>query len=195
MATPKDTYGRDDVLIAALGVDPERFKKLFEQDPETNLINTDSNNDTALHLAAMKGNTPTINYLLKKGANVIAKDKFGAIPLHLAAVTGYTSAVDALTATDKNRKTIDTQDINGNTPLILAAKKGYGNTVRKLLEKGADTSLVNKQGETVAKLANPECAQIIAEHEARKKFEVKDAVSPKSPDATPVHGGSAKQER
>jgi ankyrin repeat protein len=96
MSTVIDTYGRDELLKAALGVDPDRFIKLFEQDPEANLTKVDNNGDTALHLAAMKGNIPIIEFLLKKGANTNAKDKFGATPLHLAAISGYTDSVKVL---------------------------------------------------------------------------------------------------
>ncbi len=96
MSTVIDTYGRDELLKAALGVDPDRFIKLFEQDPEVNLTKVDNNGDTALHLAAMKGNIPIIEFLLKKGANINAKDKFGATPLHLAAISGYTDSVKVL---------------------------------------------------------------------------------------------------
>ena len=74
MTSLKDQYGRDDVLKAALGVDPDRFKMLFEQDPEANLIKADNNKDTALHLAAMKGNAAIIKFLLDKGANINAMD-------------------------------------------------------------------------------------------------------------------------
>ena len=99
MSSTIDTYGRDNLLKAALGVDADRFKKLFEQDPEANLTKTDSNGDTALHLAAMKGNVPIIEYLLQKGANINAKDRFGATPLHLAAISGYTESVKVLLGT------------------------------------------------------------------------------------------------
>ena len=82
------------------------------------------------------------------------------------------------------QKIIDIQDNNGDTPLHLATKKGYANTVRALLEAGADVSIENKRGEVIAKLANPECAQIIKEHTARQKFEAKEIAAPS---ATPTN--------
>ncbi len=41
----------------------------------------------------------------------------------------------------------------GNTPLHVAAYKGYGGTTRLLLARGADRAARNSQGETAAELA------------------------------------------
>jgi ankyrin repeat protein len=39
----------------------------------------------------------------------------------------------------------DVQDVDGNTPLMLAAYHGHGETVRKLIERGADVDLRNNR--------------------------------------------------
>lgn len=47
---------------------------------------------TALHAAAIKGNLPILRYLLAKGANINAVDRFGDSPLELATSKGHDEA-------------------------------------------------------------------------------------------------------
>jgi ankyrin repeat protein len=98
----KDKYGRNELLIAALNGDLDKFKKLFAEDPNALTI-VDNNKDTALHLAAMKGHVSIIKFLLEQGANIDAKDKFGATPLHLAAITAQAPAVKYLLDPNENK--------------------------------------------------------------------------------------------
>lgn len=51
---------------------------------------------TALHGAAVKGDTQTLRYLASKGANINALDRFGDSPLELAASRGNQKAVEFL---------------------------------------------------------------------------------------------------
>jgi Ankyrin repeats (many copies) len=51
---------------------------------------------TALHGAAIKGDTRTLHYLASKGANINALDRFGDSPLELAASRGNQKAVEFL---------------------------------------------------------------------------------------------------
>lgn len=51
---------------------------------------------TALHGAAVKGDTQTLRYLASKGANVNALDRFGDSPLELAASRGNQKAAEFL---------------------------------------------------------------------------------------------------
>jgi ankyrin repeat protein len=45
------------------------------------------------------------------------------------------------------------RDIDGTTPLHYAAKNGFGEVVRLLLEQGADARVINHYGETPLRLA------------------------------------------
>jgi len=51
---------------------------------------------TALHGAAVKGDTQTLRYLASKGANINALDRFGDSPLELAASRGNQKAAEFL---------------------------------------------------------------------------------------------------
>lgn len=42
---------------------------------------------------------------------------------------------------------LDVQDLDGNTPLMLAAYHGHADTVRQLVGRGADVDLHNKRGQ------------------------------------------------
>jgi ankyrin repeat protein len=48
---------------------------------------------------------------------------------------------------------IDAQDNEGNTPLHVAATNGHGRIVRLLMDHGADSSIINRQGFTASDLA------------------------------------------
>lgn len=49
---------------------------------------------------------------------------------------------------------VNTRDPNGNTALMLAVRHRQAAAVRKLLDSGADTTLLNKDGSTALHLAN-----------------------------------------
>ncbi|CAF1611886.1 unnamed protein product, partial [Adineta ricciae] len=66
--------------------------------------------------------------------------------LHCACKKGYFGIVKWLT--DERHANLDLVDINLNSPLHLAAHSGYSDIVGHLLEKGANSSLINKWGMT-----------------------------------------------
>jgi ankyrin repeat protein len=109
----------------------------------------DADGNTPLLLAAIYAGPECVELLIKKGADVNAKNKLGATPLHRAA-TNYEKAkllIDA--GADVKVKTK-----SGRTPLTLAARK-YGNskTVKLLLDRGADASEPNNRGATPIQVA------------------------------------------
>ncbi|XP_073464000.1 ankyrin repeat domain-containing protein 60 [Aquarana catesbeiana] len=71
----------------------------------------------ALYIAAHRGYLDMIRFLLKNGANVLAKTKLGNSPLHVASAMGKCDCVDELLANGAQ-----TQDVNenGHTALGLA---------------------------------------------------------------------------
>src|SRR5262249_6149560 len=80
--------------------------------------------------------------LLKKGADVNAKNKLGVTPLHRAA-TNYEKAKLLIDAGANVKVTTK----SGRTPLTLAARKaGNSKTVKLLLDKGANAKERNASG-------------------------------------------------
>ena len=56
----------------------------------------DQDSRTPLHLAATRGYTTVVTYLIEAGADKEAKDRVGRTPLHFAAWYGHTAVVRLL---------------------------------------------------------------------------------------------------
>ena len=98
---------------------------------------TDIEGMTALHRAAMEGHLAIARLLLKKGANIDARDHRNTTALHMVVDIGNEGLVRLLLekGADVNAKG---QFIR--TALHLAAKSGNEGLFRLLLEKGADVN-------------------------------------------------------
>ena len=117
----------------------------------------------ALHFAIWAGKVDTAVYLIKNtNINLEAKERFGKTPLLMAletnlapiennmvegnfANTDRTKIVKALLAKGAN---INAKNGNGETPLILAAKKGNTNIITELVfkHKGLDVKAQDNEG-------------------------------------------------
>ncbi|XP_047435062.1 cyclin-dependent kinase inhibitor 2A [Mugil cephalus] len=91
--------------------------------------------EDALTSAAANGNTADVEALLRAGAQVNGPNRFGRTPLQVM-MMGSTSVAEALLSrgADPNVKDRST----GTTPLHDAARTGFVDTVRLLVESGAD---------------------------------------------------------
>jgi ankyrin repeat protein len=114
--------------------------------------------ETALHLAAKKGQVDAIQTLLSFKTNPNSTDKFGSTPLMYAAEFGQTKACEALLL--KGAK-INQQNDWGNTALMYAAKEGKADTIKALLAQKADPTLWNTGKKTALKFAKDRGASSI----------------------------------
>lgn len=105
------------------------------------------NGDTALMIAAYKGNKPAVEALLTKGAAV---NQSGWTALHYAAAIGNNDIMQLLLQKSANP---DAQSPNKTTPMMMAARAGHIMTVKVLLDAGADATLKTDQGMTAIDLA------------------------------------------
>ncbi len=153
-----NTYGRNELLQAAFHGDLDTFKHLFEKDKNHALTAIDDNKDSAAHLAAMKGNTAILKFLVANGAQLSNVDRFGATPLHLAAATAMATIVRYLLEQKVN---INPTDHDNNTPAHLAARNGHGHTLSILIKGGADLLKKNKDHQTVYDIAHNDCIEIL----------------------------------
>lgn len=115
-----------------------------------NINEPDAKGNTALHIAAKHGTPDLVKFLLSKGANPFAVNKFGATALHLSIKKGQKEIVPLLL----NKENINHPDNEGNTPLHIAASKGLLNILTLLLEEGeANPNLRNVDGRLPLDLA------------------------------------------
>jgi ankyrin repeat domain-containing protein 50 len=99
---------------------------------------------TALHRAAQGGHLDTVRLLLRKGANIEARDDEGNTPLRLTAaapdpqMTSADGTGGILECLLKQGADMEALDLFGETPLHRAAFNGYMANVRLLLRYGAN---------------------------------------------------------
>jgi len=100
--------------------------------------------------AAKASNTTKVEQLLRKGADVNAKQKDGTTALMLTAARGHTETVKVLidAGTDVNAVSE-----NGNTGLMFAAFNGHTETVKALIDAGAAVNATSETGLTALILA------------------------------------------
>jgi ankyrin repeat protein len=91
---------------------------------------------TPLMHAAAGGRTATCSMVLRHGANMSARDEFGATALHAAADRGRSATCLALIDMGADVKALT--DPGKFTPLHYAAMRGYRHTVETLVRYGAE---------------------------------------------------------
>jgi len=133
---PSSTAG----LLVAIKTGSMNVALVLTNWPQTNAEVRNVADESALMLAALKGELTLCQLLIKKGADV---NKPGWAPLHYAATNGHLDVMNLLL---EENAYIDAASPNGSTPLMMAAHYGSASAVKLLLEAGADPSLKNAQG-------------------------------------------------
>lgn len=141
----------------------------------------DSNGDPAIHWSAYYGNVPFTKLMLENGAKTNLKSMHSDGVMQVALKEWQDSIVDlllkykvsiykveedskalilALKNDDfslfkslLNTKNINTRDGASNTLLMIAAKNGYFEMVKYLIEKGADIDKINSVGQSALNLS------------------------------------------
>lgn len=120
----------------------------------------DMNHD--LILAVINCDMKQVELLVKKGADVNAKDRYGQTALMWAVIKAEIPIIKLLI---QKGAEINAQDGEGNSALIWAVVTENINTVRLLLNKGADVYMKDNSGATALMIAkkrkNNEIAQLL----------------------------------
>ncbi len=98
-----------------------------------------SRDESALMLASLRGQENLVVSLVSKGAAV---NKSGWTPLHYAATGGHVRVSAFLIGAHAD---VNAESPNGTTPLMMAAMYGNAETVKLLLESGAEAYPRNDQ--------------------------------------------------
>lgn len=147
----------DTGLILALRENAMKVFKLLVDAPGIDLEARSRNGDTALMIAAYRGNVPAVDALLERNAEV---NRPGWTALHYAAAIGNNEVIKRLL---ERSAYIDAESPNGTTPLMMAARTGHIYAVKLLLDEGADATLRNALGMTATELARKNNHRDIAE--------------------------------
>ncbi len=129
---------------------------------------------TALHLAAARNDAAMVALLLTHHADVKLRSIAGCTPLDVAALMGATEVASQLISAGADVNAAGPANTTGGaTPLLLATGNDHTDTVKLLLEHGAnpDAAYTTGAGSTPLMLAansgNSEIARLLLEHGAR----------------------------
>ena len=124
------------IADAAARGDREAVKTLLKKAADVNAAQGDGM--TALHWAAMNGDSELAQMLIVAGANVRATTRLGTYtPLYLASRHGHAAVIEALV---KAGADVKAGTPNGTTPLMVAAASGEVEAVGILIEHGSDVN-------------------------------------------------------
>lgn len=133
---------------AARKGDAKKVAAILAADPKV-VNDRDNNGDTALHIAALHNQLAVAQALLNAGADVNAKNGYGAYtPGDLGGILGSSNHKDPVSLLTVHG--IDTADMkNGYTPLHLAEfSVGHKKMIELLVSKGADVNARAASGAT-----------------------------------------------
>ena len=106
-----------------------------------------------IHLAAESGSLEAVCCLLHYGADAMAVDSSGWAPVHYASFHNYHTIVAHLSTVERRCIDLRTDDRTNAPPLLLATRNGSFDTVRYLVELGADVTSRNSSEQGIVQLA------------------------------------------
>ncbi|XP_055315385.1 ankyrin repeat domain-containing protein 11 isoform X2 [Sitodiplosis mosellana] len=106
--------------------------------------------ETAMHVAAIKGDQEGIKKLLEQGMSPNVPDFAGWTPLHEACNHGHYNVALTLVKAGAN---VNARGLDDDTPLHDAAITGQLRLVKMLVERGADPCFKNRKGKTPCDVA------------------------------------------
>lgn len=124
-----------------------RAAKMLLAQPGLKIDALNAAGESALMMAALKGDTEGVKLLLERGAKV---NQPGWSALHYAASGPEPEIVGTLL---ERGAEVDAVSPNGTTPLMMAAQYGSEDSVKLLLERGADPNRRNQKNLDAADFA------------------------------------------
>ncbi|KAL3305665.1 ankyrin repeat protein [Colletotrichum asianum] len=152
----QDASGTTPLLWAAYKGWEDIAKNLWEV---ANKRRRDIEGRTALHLAALSGQTPIVRWLVvDQGVEKEAQDSRMRRPLHWAVKNGHEEVAALLIEQKADKEAPD-------SPLHYAAARGYEQLIALLVDEGAETEAIGEQGRTplyhAAEYGNVKAAEML----------------------------------
>ncbi len=134
----RDPKGQPGLTMAIQQQSPKVEKALLDR-PDIDINALNQAGESALMMAALKGNLPAVQRLLERGAKV---NQPGWTALHYAATGPDSKIVELLL---ERGAEVDAPSPNGTTALMMAAQYGSEASVELLLKRGADPERRNER--------------------------------------------------
>lgn len=126
-----------------------------------------------LHIAAQGGFIRSLSLLLERQADIATPTARGELALHLACANHQSEVTQLLV--QMGLVTINTQDVEGNTPLHICASIGNLDSALLLLRNGADTAVKNNQRKNALELSRLKGTDLSSTHNPDLVQLLKDA--------------------
>ena len=157
----RDPNGQVGLTLAAQGQSWHALEALLRH-PGIDVNALNSAGESALMLAALKGDLDWCQRLVERGAKV---QQAGWSPIHYAATGPNARIVEYLLG---KGATIDAASPNGSTPLMMAARYGSEASVDLLLSRGAEVGRRNERNLQAADFARLGGREALSERLARR---------------------------
>lgn len=139
-------YGGYTPINAAANNGHTKVVELLLEEHQIDIGKPENEGRGPLYNAAYYGHYEIVRLLLDRGADATVLSNAGFAPFHVASQEGYTKIAGLIV--DQTDFDINSPASNGATALYLAARNGQVETVRALIERGADTACQTKDGWT-----------------------------------------------
>ncbi|MEP7305003.1 MAG: ankyrin repeat domain-containing protein [Acidobacteriota bacterium] len=137
-----------DLMAAVKAGDVAAARQLLRRSAAVDATQPDGT--TALMWAVRDGNRPMAALLIKAGAHVNAANRYGVTPLSMAVSQGHPEALGLLLGSGADVKTAEATLPDGQTLLMLGARTGNVEILKRLIERGANPNAVERRAGTSA---------------------------------------------
>lgn len=127
---------------------------------------------SAVGAAAREGDCELLYRLIQEGKPMDVRDNRGWSPLHEAAAHNSAKCMKVLLALMEDREDINLQTLEGETPLFLTGMSNCDESMKVLLENGANVNTPNNMDQTPLmkliskKVVNPLCLELLIQYGA-----------------------------
>lgn len=141
-----DKIGASAAMYAAELQDSEITKKLIDRGLNFQIF--DNSKRSPLHYAVKKGSLKNATLLLKNGADPTLQDNYGRDALNVFLTFSDEENPELFSMLTSRKFNVEQRDADRKTALIIAAEKGFGNHMKRLIELKASPLAKDYRGKT-----------------------------------------------